>query len=320
MTPLAFNRKAASWATLDELLEKVLFLAVSGDGACMPCPRTPLVLTRTGTADPAFIAEFLLTYRRFMSPRSVVLAMQKRMRWLDQPSSDPMFACFAQMRYAKHHARSTRLALKEYFYRICHLLESWIEQYPHDFAVGAAAAALNALVRAIVSKSHLLHYGSDFLPFLESRPLIDADASWALKVEESAGDGEDDAYSMFDDDEDEDDHEQRHPPHLLPLPVHRHPPAPRSAPVRDPDDSKPRAAARERKSSLPLSAKALMDPGVPQSNPDLDMSPKTILRELQLISTALERIDPDIVAQEITRVEKELFIRIKVRPCGASLK
>lgn len=63
-----------------------------------------------------------------------------------------------------------------------------------------------------------------------------------------------------------------------------------------------------------------MDPGVPQSNPDLDMSPKTILRELQLISTALERIDPDIVAQEITRVEKELFIRIKVRPCGASLK
>ncbi|KZV77736.1 ras GEF [Peniophora sp. CONT] len=267
--------KAASYATLDELLEKLLFLAVSGD-------------------DPAFIAEFLLTYRRFMSPRSVVLAMQKRMRWLDQPSSDPMFACFAQM-------------------RICHLLESWIEQYPHDFAVGAAAAALNALVRAIVSKSHLLHYGSDFLPFLESRPLVDSDAPWALKVQEPAGDGEDDRYSLFEDDDDDDDHDHRHAPQLLPPPAHPRPPAPRSAPVRDPDDGKPRAAARERKSSLPLSAKALMDPGVPQNSPDVDMSPKTILRELQSISAALERIDPDVVAQEITRVEKELFIRIKPR-------
>ena len=82
--------------------------------------------------------------------------------------------------------------------------------------------------------------------------------------------------------------------------------------MRDSDESKPRAAARERKSSLPLYAKSLMDPTVPQNTPDIDMSPKTILRELQAISTSLERIDPDIVAQEITRVEKELFIRIKV--------
>ena len=98
-------RKAASWATLDELLEKPLFLAVSGDGACLPCPTRPSAQLSIGAVDPAFIAEFLLTYRRFTSPRSVVLAMQKRMRWLDQPSSDPMFACFAQMRYVKHRTR-----------------------------------------------------------------------------------------------------------------------------------------------------------------------------------------------------------------------
>jgi len=30
----------------------------------------------------------------FASPRSVILAMQKRMRQLDQSSSDPMLACF----------------------------------------------------------------------------------------------------------------------------------------------------------------------------------------------------------------------------------
>ena len=50
------------------------------------------------STDPAFISHFLLTYRRFATPRSVLLAMQKRMRQLDNPSGDPMFACYAQMR------------------------------------------------------------------------------------------------------------------------------------------------------------------------------------------------------------------------------
>lgn len=49
--------------------------------------------------DWGFISHFLLTYRRFANPRSLILAMQKRMRQLDQGSDDPMFACFAQMRY-----------------------------------------------------------------------------------------------------------------------------------------------------------------------------------------------------------------------------
>jgi hypothetical protein len=80
-------------------LEKLLFLAVSGDGAPFLSIRRPAALKLVSfLVDPAYISHFLLTYRRFASPRSVVLAMQKRMRWLDQPSADPMFACFAQMR------------------------------------------------------------------------------------------------------------------------------------------------------------------------------------------------------------------------------
>jgi hypothetical protein len=54
------------------------------------------------TTDLGFISHFLLTYRRFASPRSVVLALQKRMRLLDQSSDDPMFSCFAQMRYCNY--------------------------------------------------------------------------------------------------------------------------------------------------------------------------------------------------------------------------
>ena len=94
---LMLLRPAAQWATLDELLDKLLFLAVSGDGMFMPqleCEPVPDV----GGLDPAFISHFLLTYRRFAAPRSVLLAMQKRMRQLDNPCGDPMFACFAQMR------------------------------------------------------------------------------------------------------------------------------------------------------------------------------------------------------------------------------
>lgn len=49
--------------------------------------------------DPCFISSFLLTYRRICTPRSVLLAMQKKMRLLDEPSGDPMFSCFAQMRW-----------------------------------------------------------------------------------------------------------------------------------------------------------------------------------------------------------------------------
>lgn len=56
-----------------------------------------LVLKNVAT-DPSFISSFLLTYRRFCTPRKVLLAMQKKMRDLDEPSGDPMFSCFAQMR------------------------------------------------------------------------------------------------------------------------------------------------------------------------------------------------------------------------------
>ena len=83
--------------TLDELLDKLLFVAVSDDGTELyhQSVRPFDLMTR---ADPTFVSHFLLTYRRFVPPRSILLAMQKRMRALDSHLSDPMFACFAQMK------------------------------------------------------------------------------------------------------------------------------------------------------------------------------------------------------------------------------
>ncbi|TFY71062.1 hypothetical protein EVG20_g1954 [Dentipellis fragilis] len=261
------DSRLVPWATLEELLDKLLFLAVSGD-------------------DWAYIHHFLLTYRRFASPRSVVLAMQKRMRQLDQSSNDPMFACFAQM-------------------RLCHLLEVWIHDYPHDFAVGAAADALNALVKSIVSKTHLLHYGSDFLPFLESRPLADKDARWALKIDESASES-DDSYSLFDEEEDA----AAEVATVDSVAISQPSPNGRSA-------SSIPTPAKERKSSLPLTAKALvmpeMMPSLDDSQGESEMSPKQVIKELQKVSQELNAMDPTEVAQEITRIETKLFLQIEPR-------
>ncbi|KAG7450495.1 ras GEF [Guyanagaster necrorhizus] len=253
------DSRPAQWATLDELLDKLLFLGVSGD-------------------DPTYITHFLLTYRRFASPRSLLLAMQKRMRQLDSPSGDPMFACYAQM-------------------RICHLLELWIRDYPYDFAVRGTAGALSALIKSIISKTYLLHYGSDFLPFLEVLPnLVDLDAAWALKVEDPA-DESDDSYSLLEDDDDGASKSEADSLSYLNA---------SSSTVK----AKPATGFRERKGSLPLSAKALL----PQnSHVNDDPTPKEQLKILQRVAQEVNATDPEEIAQEITRLESKLFLQIRPR-------
>jgi len=202
--------------------------------------------------------------------------MQKRMRQLDQGSDDPMFACFAQM-------------------RVCHLLEVWIQDYPHDFAVGAAADALNALVKSIITKTHLLHYGSDLLPFLEGRPLQDKDSAWAMQVNEPAAES-DEPYSFSEDDDD-----------VVP-PLE----ATSIQTLVSEDASSTQSLAvtssRERKSSLPLSARS----NGTSTSEHVD-SVKDVLKILLSTSAKLSSCDPQHVAEEITRVGKTLFLLIEPR-------
>ncbi|KAF9453797.1 ras GEF [Macrolepiota fuliginosa MF-IS2] len=259
--------KPAQFATLDTLLDKLLFISVSGDAA-----------------DPSFISSFLLTYRRFCTPRSVLLAMQKKMRQLDEPSGDPMFSCFAQM-------------------RICHLLEVWIADYPNDFAVKGTAGALNALIRSILAKTHLLHYGSQLLPFLEVLPMLeDQDAIWALKPEVT---DESDAESSIDDEDyvKLDDHKYSHQP--PPMPVPGPPPPPRPAATNPPSIS------RERKPSLPL-VKSL-GLALNGSSDHSDYSSRQQLKELLRIANDVMAIDAAEIAEEITRVEFGYFLDITNR-------
>ncbi|KAF9229306.1 ras GEF, partial [Gyrodon lividus] len=255
--------RSVQYATLDELLDKLLFLAVSGD-------------------DPTFISHFLLTYRRFASPRSILLAMQKRMRQLDNSLGDPMFASYAQM-------------------RICHLLETWMHTYPHDFAVPGAAGALTALVKSILGKTYLLHYGSDFLPFLEHLPsIVDCDAAWAQKTELLLDDT-DDPYSISDGEDES-------------LAVHTDSASESRSSMTPSHEDSIDWRFRERKQSLPLNAKARIMPVPSPRVPDAsEMTPKQLLKELYRHSLELQNYDCSEIAEEITRVEAKLFMEIEPR-------
>jgi hypothetical protein len=196
--------------------------------------------------------------------------------------------------------------------RICHLLEVWIADYPTDFAVKGTSGALHALIRSILTKTHLLHYGSQLLPFLEVLPTLqDQDAVWAAQpevTEESDGD------SFWDDDDDDDiqldDSEQqasstRQPPLDIPGPL----PAPPSATKTSILHSA--ASYRDRKPSLPLVRSLGL--ALNGYSDHTDPTSKQQLKELLRIANEIMALDASEVAEEITRVEAKYFLDITVR-------
>jgi hypothetical protein len=173
--------------------------------------------------------------------------------------------------------------------------------YPQDFAVPGAPGALHALVRSIVGKTYLLHYGSDFLPFLSHLPnIIDTDAAWALKSENPVDESED-PYSISDGEEEI-------------LIVETESPSTGHSLVARSNDNLPSAASvRERKSSLPLSANIFIPVNSSHSQADVqDMSPKDLLTKLRSNAQTLATFDCSAIAEEITRVEAKLFMDIEV--------
>jgi len=176
-----------------------------------------------------------------------------------------------------------------------------MQTYPQDFAVPGASGALHALVRSIVGKTYLLHYGSDFLPFLAHLPnIVDTDAAWALKSENPVDESED-PYSISDGEEEM-------------LAVEAELPSTSRPSVTSSNDSLPNPlSVRERKSSLPLSAKIFTPVNSSNHQGDaLDMSPKELLNKLRNNAAILATFDCAEVAEEITRVEAKFFTDIEV--------
>lgn len=188
--------------------------------------------------------------------------------------------------------------------RICHLLDTWIRDYPHDFAVRGTAGALSALIKSIISKTYLLHYGSEFLPFLEILPsLVDRDAAWALKLDD-ATDASDDSYSLF-----EEEDESQISDLDTSVPENDESLAARQQAVLP----HPSIPSRERKPSLPLPLVLASGSTLSASQNDFaDTSEKQQIKDLVRLAQEVLAMDPDVIAQEITKLEVKLFLDIEV--------
>jgi hypothetical protein len=112
------------WATPEELLDKLIFLAVHGDGTLTQSLSSNKRINYS--IDPTFITHFLLMHHRFANPGTILLAMQKRIRQLDTLPGDPMIACFAQMRYGLF---SFSISYLSSLSRVCRLLDVCTQDY-----------------------------------------------------------------------------------------------------------------------------------------------------------------------------------------------
>lgn len=185
--------------------------------------------------------------------------------------------------------------------RICNLLDIWIRDYPSDFAVRGTAGALHALVRAILTKTYLLHYGCDFLPFTEMLPNFkDKDAEWALPVQNQTFDDDDIA-------EDDDDDSVRYADSSLTT-------SSTEGSILNQPPPSITGSSRERKSSLPLSAtlptnhESTEPDGFSPDDPDS----KKLLKDLVKVAQEVSSFDVLHVAEEITRIEAQYFLDIEV--------
>lgn len=182
-------------------------------------------------------------------------------------------------------------------------MEQWIHDYPNDFNVRGTAGALNAVIRQILKQTHTLYYGSDFLPFFEMlSTLHDQEGAWAMRVEASIAESDESDDNLGADGTDEGNATST---------------APKQREGEPSSVAVPQSIMRERKSSIPLSAKFLQSSlqgtvrtqGGAFSNPN----PKDKIPRLVKASNGLLHFDADDIAKEITRRELELYMKIEPR-------
>lgn len=193
------------------------------------------------------------------------------------------------------------------------MLDTWTHDYPGDFSTPGAAPALAAIVKSFATKSHLLHYTTTFLPFLEVVPqLHDSDALWAVKSDIEESDVEDASTASTDS-------------HGATNPV----PPPRNA-TESPTSTRPSItttavhgsggtlkATRDRKSSLPPSGKGsslTTSSSIPSagSQESIEAAHRQVVKDLLVVSQELALADPKVVAEEITRQQRKMFLDIQV--------
>ena len=193
--------------------------------------------------------------------------------------------------------------------RLCDLLEGWIEDYPTDFATPGTSGAITALIKQISSNPCTLHYGSDILPFLDELPnLQDVEASWSIQ-EDSQGDSDEEGVGLLDDEED-----GRARRNIIGDPSI----SATTAHAGNPNvETKPKPSTRERKGSLPLSIAPPLSATLSASSDNSGRTSGTFPRrnsprELVKLAQTLATYDPLDIAQQITKIQSEIFLEIEV--------
>lgn len=240
-------------------------------------------------------------YRKFTTPRSVILCMQRRLRFLDnETKSDPLFSAFGQLKWVSliHEFQLPSLMLC----RICRLLQSWMVTYPTDFAVPGADGALSAILKFIMNKPYLIHLSSVYVPFLDKTPqLIDPSAGWA-KEAEIPGEDNEDRYTITDLDE-------RSVVEQQPSTVEEARP---SADLTESSQHSLTVSSRARTTSLPLSL--ITPPSTASRTSSESDSTAKLIRDLLRVSHHLDFCQVNDIAEELTAIELEMFLNIKVGP------
>jgi hypothetical protein len=193
-------------------------------------------------------------------------------------------------------------------YRICDLLEGWIKDYPTDFATPGTSGAITALLKQISSHLYTLHYGSDILPFLDEIPhLQDVDASWSF-YEDAGEDSDEEGIELLEDEEE------------VGLRVAARPETASStaSPTVSNPETKSKLSTRERKGSLPLSTRSSAMPlsitlsGSSDPSRIAAMPKRNSPRELVRLAQTLATYDALDIAQQITKMQSEMFLAIEV--------
>jgi hypothetical protein len=193
-------------------------------------------------------------------------------------------------------------------------LEEWVLTYPNDFATPGTHGAITALVKQIASNPCTLHYAAEILPFLDDDlPLLrDLDMSWGMPCEDVHESDDDD----FDDGENCDT--------LVSM-------SETTTPSTDTNgnDVSYQSIQRDRKSSLPLSTKSMVSMSLTTTISGQSSQgsrpysknhgqPKNSLKDFVRLSQTLATYDPLEVAQQITKLQSDLFLAIEV--CNTFLK
>jgi hypothetical protein len=133
--------------------------------------------------------------------------------------------------------------------------------------------------------------------------LVDHDTAWALKADDTT-EGSDDSYSLFEEDDETQvsDLDTTTPENDLPVIARQKAVLPH-----------PSFPSRERKPSLPLPLVLASGSTLGASQTEFaDTSEKQQIKDLVRLAQEVLALDPDDIAQEITKLEVKLFLDIQV--------